>query len=379
MVLGEHAALPCLGGNMKYCCVHCKKCWNHPVEKCIFCGKEITRIKETRYKVIGYSEVFIPSTGNEKVPYFVNLLEGKQGHKIFQKSFQKYDLGKIIDLLEDMDLDQKIGIVGSGLMGIQLAAYMIQYGFPTVLKTRSEDSKRIAYTKIQKNVSKRMSEEEVKKSLQHLTISTEYKDLEECDIIIEAIAEDITLKKEVFKNLSTICKSSAIFSTNSSSLSIDELAGMTDRPDKCIGMHFFNPVHRMDLVEVVIGNATTHQTKTIIIDLVLKLNKKPIIVKNSPGYVVNRLLLPQINEAIIMLEEGIATKEDIDNAVKLGLNHPMGPFQLADYIGLDICLSILEVLNKESATIKTKPAALLYKMCEEGKLGMKTKEGFYKY
>ena len=135
----------------------------------------------------------------------------------------------------------------------------------------------------------------------------------------------------------------------------------------------------MDLVEVVIGNATTHQTKTIIIDLVLKLNKKPIIVKNSPGYVVNRLLLPQINEAIIMLEEGIATKEDIDNAVKLGLNHPMGPFQLADYIGLDICLSILEVLNKESATIKTKPAALLYKMCEEGKLGMKTKEGFYKY
>jgi 3-hydroxybutyryl-CoA dehydrogenase len=364
---------------MKYCCVHCKKCWNHHIEKCIFCGQEITRIKETRYKVIGYSEVFIPSTGNEKVPYFVNLLEGKQGHKIFQKSFQKYDIGRIIDLLEDVVNDQQIGIVGSGLMGIQLAAYMIQYGFPTVVKTRSEDSKRIAYKKIQKNVSKRMSEEEVNKSLKLLTVSPEYSDLAECDIIIEAIAEDILIKKEVFKNLSTICKSSTIFATNSSSLSIDELAGITDRPDKCIGMHFFNPVHRMDLVEVVIGNATTDQTKTIIIDLVLKLNKKPIIVKNSPGYVVNRLLLPQINEAIIMLDEGIATKEDIDNAVKLGLNHPMGPFQLADYIGLDICLSILEVLNKESATIKTKPAALLYKMCEDGKLGMKTKEGFYKY
>ena len=364
---------------MKYCCVHCKKCWNHPVEKCIFCGKEITQIKETRYKVIGYTEVFIPSTGNEKVPYFVNLLEGKQGHKIFQKTFQKYDLGKVIDLLEDMVLDQKIGIVGSGLMGIQLAAYMIQYGFPTVLKTRSDDGKKIAYSKIQKNVSKRMSEEEVKKSLQHLTVSTKYKDLAECDIIIEAIAEDITLKKEVFETLSTICKSSAIFATNSSSLSIDELAGMTDRPGMCIGMHFFNPVHRMDLVEVVIGNATTDQTKKIIIDLVLKLNKKPIIVKNSPGYVVNRLLLPQINEAIIMLEEGIASKEDIDNAVKLGLNHPMGPFQLADYIGLDICLSILEVLNKEGTSMKTRPATLLYKMCEEGKLGMKTKEGFYKY
>jgi len=375
----EHAALPCLVGNMKFCCVQCKKCWNHPIEKCIFCGQEITQIKETRHKVIGYTEVFIPSTGNEKVPYFVNLLEDKQGHKIFQKSFQKYDLGKVIDLLEDVVHDQQIGIVGSGLMGIQLAAYMIQFGFPTVLKTRSESRKNIASSKIQKNVSKRLSEEEVKKSLQHLTVSTEYKDLAECDIIIEAIAEDIRLKIEVFKMLSTICKSSAIFATNSSSLSIDELADMTDRPEKCIGMHFFNPVHRMDLVEVVIGNATTHQTKTIINDLVLKLNKKPIMVKNSPGYVVNRLLLPQINEAILVLEEGVATKEDIDNAIKLGLNHPMGPFELADFIGLDICLSIINVLYKKFDDPKYCPSKLLKTMVEEGKLGFKSGEGFYKY
>ena len=154
---------------------------------------------------------------------------------------------------------------------------------------------------------------------------------------------------------------------------------MTDRPEKCIGMHFFNPVHRMDLVEVVIGSATDEQTKSAIIDLVLKLNKKPIIVKNSPGYVVNRLLLPQINEAIYILEEGIATKEDIDSAVKLGLNHPMGPFELADFIGLDICLSILNELLKNFNNPKYRPSQLLKTMVAEGKLGFKSGEGFYTY
>jgi 3-hydroxybutyryl-CoA dehydrogenase len=307
------------------------------------------------------------------------LLENKQGHKIFQKSFQKYDIGKIIDLKEDIVHNQQIGIVGSGLMGIQLTAYMIQYGFPTVLKTRSDNSKKIAHSKIQKNISKRMSEEEVKKSLQHLTVSTDFNALAKCDLIIEAIAEDITLKKEVFKNLSNVCKPSAIFSTNSSSLSIDELADMTDRPENCIGMHFFNPIHRMDLVEVIIGTATSDQTKSLIIDLVLKINKKPIIIKNSPGYVVNRLLLLQINEAILTLEEGIAAKEDIDNAVKLGLNHPMGPFELADFIGLDICLSILNVLYKKFDNPKYQPSQLLQTMVEEGKFGYKSGEGFYKY
>lgn len=371
--------LPYLRGNMKYCCIHCKKCWNHPIDKCIFCGKKITQIQETRYKVVGYTEIFIPSTGNEKVPYFVNLLEDQEGHKILQKSFQKFEMGETIDLQEETCYDKIVGVVGSGLMGIQIAAYMIQYGFPTVLKTRSEESKKRAFSKIQKNISKRMSEEEVKKSLQYLTVSTDNSDLTECDFIIEAIAEDITLKKEIFKDLSRVCKPSAIFSTNSSSLSIDELAEMTDRPERCIGMHFFNPVHRMDLVEIVIGSATSEQTKSSIVDLVLKLNKKPILVKNSPGYVVNRLLLPQINEAIYLLEEGVATKEDIDNAVKLGLNHPMGPFELADFIGLDICFSILNVLHTKFDNPKYRPSHLLETMVAEGKLGFKSGEGFYTY
>ena len=224
-----------------------------------------------------------------------------------------------------------------------------------------------------------MSEEEVIRLIRLLNVTTEYDDLTDCDIIIEAIAEDIALKMDVFKNLSNSCKPSTIFSTNSSSLSIDALAKVSDRPGQCVGMHFFNPIHRMDLVEVVIGTSTSDQTKSQAIELVSRLNKIPIVVKNSPGYVVNRLLLPQINEAILTLEEGIASKEDIDCAVKLGLNHPMGPFELADFIGLDICLSIINVLYDKFNDSKYCPSQLLVAMVEEGKLGFKSGEGFYKY
>ncbi len=364
---------------MYYYCSNCKKCWNHPIDRCIFCGKTTTQIQEDHFKVIGYTEVFIPSTENEKVPYFVSLLEDQQGNKKFQKSFQKPEIGKTININENIFHPVQIGVVGSGLMGIQIATYMIQFGFPTILKTRNEESKGLAIFKIEKNLSKRMCEEDVKKILHLLIVTINSNDLEECDIIIEAITEDIDLKKEVFKDLTNVIKKSAILATNSSSLSIDDLAKVTDRPDRCIGMHFFNPIHRMNLVEVVIGTDTSDETRNIIVNFVLNVNKTPIIVKNSPGYVINRLLLPQINEAIYVLEDGIASKEDIDKAVRLGLNHPMGPFELADFIGLDICLSILNVLYYKFNNPKYKPSPLLETMVNEGKLGYKTREGFYKY
>jgi 3-hydroxybutyryl-CoA dehydrogenase len=364
---------------MKYCCAFCKKCWNHPVDKCIFCGREITQIKETQYRVIGFTEVFIPSTGNEKVPYYVNILEDQKKYKIIQKTFEKHDIGDIIDFQENKKSDQTIGVIGTGLLGTQIASYLIQYGYPTIVKTRSEVRKSVTLSKIQKQISKRLSDEEVKKSLQNLLITTDYSDLTHCDIVIEAATEDIVIKEEIFRILSEICEPQTIFATNSSSLSIDELSAASNRPEKCIGMHFFNPVHRMDLVEVVIGKSTSNDTISVIKEIVTRLNKRPIVVKNSPGYVVNRLLLPQINDAIYLLEEGVASKEDIDNAIKLGLNHPMGPFELADFIGLDICLSILEVLHRELQDPHNKPAPILYKLVEQGKLGFKTGEGFYSY
>ncbi len=364
---------------MKYCCTTCHKCWNHHVEKCIFCGERITPAEETQYKVIGMSEVFVPSTGNEKVPYYVNILEDSYGHKKIEKSFQKYDFGDIIDIKQSQIGQQRFGVIGTGLLGSQIAAYFIQNGFLTILKTRSEVRANQAVLKIHKQISKLMSDAETEALLRNLSITMDYTDLADCDIVIDASAEDLDIKKDIFYILSKTCKQSCILATNSSSLSIDELAKATDRPEKCIGMHFFNPVHRMDLVEVVLGERTSSATKEAIIHIVTALNKKPIIVQNSPGYVVNRLLLPQINEAILLLEEGVASKEDIDSAIKLGLNHPMGPFQLADFIGLDICKSILDTLYKEMNDVKYKPAQLLTELISKGKLGYKSGEGFYIY
>lgn len=364
---------------MKYHCSHCQKIWNHPINRCIFCGGEIDYIHETKYRVIGSTEVFIPSTSNEKVPYFVILLEDMNGQKIVKKSFVNYEIGELIDFLEENHPELTIGIIGSGLLGTQIAAYIIQYGYQTILKTRTEESKEKVFAKIKKQITKRLGNEEVKKALICLKITTDYNDLALCDIVIEASVENLDIKKSIYKSLSSVCGQSTILATNSSSLSIDDLASVTGMPEKCIGMHFFNPVHRMDLVEIVIGTHTSLETQDIIIDFVKKINKIPIVVKNSPGYVVNRLLLPQINEAILVFEEGVATKEDIDKAVKLGLNHPMGPFELADLIGLDVCLSILDVLYVELNDIKYKPASLLRNLVSEGKIGIKSGEGFYKY
>lgn len=351
----------------------------YPVKKCIFCGSTISQKEETKYRVIGFTEVHVPSTGNERVPYYANILEDENGQKIIRKSYKKHEIGDFFSFENEVHQNIIAGVIGSGLLGIQLAAYLLQYGFPVVLKTRSEKSKNESLQKIRKILSKKYEEGEVNNLLRQLTVTNQYADLKSCDIIIEAVSEDITIKKDVFLELSKVCRDTTILSTNSSSLSIDEITENVSGPERCIGMHFFNPVQKMDLVEVVIGKKTAVVTQEMIVAFATSLNKKPIIVKNCPGYIVNRLLLPQINEAILILEEGIATKEDIDAAIKLGLNHPMGPFELADFIGLDICYNILDILHKNFNNTKYKPANLLQSMIAEGKLGYKSGEGFYKY
>jgi 3-hydroxyacyl-CoA dehydrogenase len=365
---------------MLYRCDNCHKTWNVPVENCIFCGNAVKLDEQTsQYEVLGYSEVHTPSLGNENTPYYVYLLKNANGNKVLKKSVHKYQVGDLFELEKDISSDLIIGVVGTGLLGSQIANYILEYGYKVIVKTRSEEQKAKIYDKVQKKLSKHFNHEQVDKSLQNLQVTTDYADLSLCNVIIEASVENIEVKQKVFQELSKSCNEGCIFATNTSSLSIDDLATVSDRPDKVIGMHFFNPVHKMDLVEVVLGKHTSEITKDLIIRLVIDLKKNPITVKNSPGFVVNRYLLPQINEAIRMLEEGISSKEDIDSAIKLGLNHPMGPLELADFIGLDICLSILEVLAEGLGSERFKPAKLLSEMVNQGKLGVKSGEGFYKY
>ena len=363
---------------MYYCCKNCNKLWSHPVDKCIFCSSTVEKMEECNsYVVIGFSEVQVPSTGNEKTPYFIYMLKDSNGNKTLKKSFQQYNIGDQFEIEKEESKDFKIGVIGTGSLGSQIAEYMLLRGYPTIIKTRTESSIDAIRKKIEKKLAKKLSEKELNALLKNLLVTTGYSKLNTCDLIIEAAAEDINIKKEIFRKLSEVCNEQTIFATNTSSLSIDEFAKVTDRPDKFIGMHFFNPVHKMELIEVVVGDATSVATKDIITQFAIGLDKKPIVVKNSPGFIVNRYLLPQINEAIRMLEEGISSKEDIDSAIKLGLNHPMGPLELADFIGLDVCKSILEVLAEGFEVERLRPAKLLCEKVSEGKLGFKSGEGFY--
>ena len=364
---------------MSYYCENCDKWWSYPIKKCIFCGNDIQEVIESKYQVIGFTQVNVPSADNKKVPYLNYLLEDSNGNKVIIKSFEKHLIGDTIDLKRESSkkISYSVGIVGTGQMGLGIAEYILRQGHKTIIKTRN-NVERVIFI-IERKLLKDNTQDEVANYLANLVVTLDISEFKDCDVVIEAIPENINLKKAFFNDLSKICNLKTIFATNTSSISIDEIAKNTDRPDKFIGMHFFNPVSRMDLIEVIIGEKTSNDTKEWIINFSKELNKIPVIVENSPGFIVNRLLLPQINEAVHLVENNIAKKEDIDQAMKLGLNHPMGPFQLADFIGIDICVSILKTIYDELKDDKFKPANTLVNMVENGKLGVKSGVGFYKY
>ncbi|HMK47930.1 MAG TPA: 3-hydroxyacyl-CoA dehydrogenase family protein [Methanocella sp.] len=362
-----------------YHCPCCEKYWSYPIKQCIFCKGEIETVSESKYKVIGSTQVFVPSTSNEKVPYFVYLLEDRNGNRMTWKAFEAKEIGDMIDFTADRTDDNTVGVIGTGTLGLGIAEYLLRNHCAVVLKTRSEHSITKSKDKISKKLSKDHTTEDTEKLLKGLTITTEYRDLAGCELIIEAVVEEIQTKKAVFKELSSVCSPETIFATNTSSLSIDAIAVTTDRPERFIGVHFFNPVSKMDLVEVIIGASTSEATKDRVIAFCQAINKKPISVSNAPGFIVNRLLLPQINDAVRLYEAGVARKEDIDAAMKMGLNHPMGPFALADLIGIDICVMILLTLYSSLNEERFKPARTLMELYDSRKLGFKTGEGFYKY
>jgi 3-hydroxybutyryl-CoA dehydrogenase len=279
---------------------------------------------------------------------------------------------------------QKIGVLGAGTMGAGIAQAFASAGLTVVLRDVSDALVASGVATIQKNLDRQvskgtLSEIEHQAILGRVERATDLEAVAECDLIVEAIIEQMDIKKTVFEALDKTCKAETIFVSNTSSLSITEIASATNRPDRVMGMHFFNPASIMKLVELIRGIATSQETVDAVQAVAMEIGKQPIEVAEAPGFVVNRILVPMINEAVGILAEGLASPQDIDAAMKLGANHPMGPLTLADMIGLDVCLAVMDVFHQEFGDSKYRTHPLLRKYVRAGWLGRKSGKGFYDY
>jgi 3-hydroxybutyryl-CoA dehydrogenase len=283
-----------------------------------------------------------------------------------------------------LDQLRRIGVIGAGQMGAGIAHVCALAGFEVALTDLGEEALQRGRDTIDRNLSRQVTrgkirEEDKAAALDRIRAGLDYALFGGCDMVIEAATEKEEIKREIFKKLIPALKPEALIATNTSSISITRLAAATDRPGKFIGMHFMNPVPVMSLVELIRGIATDEATFTLTRDLALKLGKTPVAAEDFPAFIVNRILLPMINEAVYTLYEGVGSVEAIDIAMKLGANHPMGPLELADFIGLDTCLAIMQVLYEGLSDSKYRPCPLLVKYVEAGWLGRKTRRGFYDY
>ena len=279
---------------------------------------------------------------------------------------------------------KKVVVIGGGTMGLDIAQVFARKGFDVVVRDIKDEIIQASEARLNKSLDRlvtkgKMDEAGKQAILDKMSFTTDLNVAADADLVVEAAIENLEIKKSIFAELDAICKPETILASNTSSISITAIAAATKRPDKFIGMHFFNPATVMKLVEVIRGANTSDETYKAIYDLSVEIGKEPVEVNEAPGFVVNKILIPMINEACDLLYTGVATAEGIDTAMKLGANHPMGPLALGDLVGLDVCLAIMDTLYNETHDPKYRASLLLRKMVRAGKLGRKTGIGFYDY
>jgi 3-hydroxybutyryl-CoA dehydrogenase len=279
---------------------------------------------------------------------------------------------------------ERVGVIGAGTMGNGIAHVLARSGYPVILCDIEQKFLERGLNTIGKNLDREVTKSKItdtqkSETLKRIETTVERPRLSVCDFIVEAASEKLEIKSELFRDLDGICRPEVILASNTSSISITKLGAVTNRAQKVIGMHFFNPVPVMKLVEIVRGLATSDETFQTVRELAMKLEKTPVEVNDAPGFVSNRVLMPLLNEAMYAVMEGVATPEAVDEVFKLGMNHPMGPLTLADFIGLDVCLDIMRVLHNGLGDPKYRPCPLLVKMVDAGWLGKKSRRGFYNY
>ncbi|MCU7801685.1 MAG: 3-hydroxybutyryl-CoA dehydrogenase [Candidatus Thiodiazotropha sp. (ex Lucinoma borealis)] len=279
---------------------------------------------------------------------------------------------------------KNVGVVGAGTMGNGIAQVFAAAGFSVLMHDVDEASLQRGMGTIGKSLDRllkkeKITEQDKNETLANIQVTTRLEQMEDVDLVVEAASEKYEIKASIFRSLDQFCKPEAILASNTSSISLTRIAGETKRPQRVIGMHFMNPVPMMKLIEVIRALQTDDEVNRLIHELSMQIGKTPVAVNDSPGFVSNRILLPMINEAIFTLQEGVASVEAIDEVMKLGMNHPMGPLALADLIGLDTCLSIMEVLHDGLGDDKYRPCPLLRRMVDAGYLGRKSSKGFYEY
>lgn len=360
-------------------CPVCGLTYAYDLAVCTSCGVELEAEQDDSRVVLAVTEVATPSLGHEDVPYWCALTESQEGHRRILKVSRAVSVGDTLaeDAAAPTGYVHTIGLVGSGVMARGLVELMLSRGHRVVWVGRSLDRLAASRQKVTERLTKFMDEDQTSEALGRLVMSDSTTALAECDIVIEAIVEELEPKQDIIRHIEEVVSKECIIATNTSSLPLDEMSRGMSCPQRFAGLHFFNPPMRMRLVEVVRSPQTDDEIESILVQFAESLGKTPIPVAAGPGFVVNRVLMPLLNEAVRALEDGIAPAEAIDEAVMLGLNHPMGPLALADLIGLDVVTNIMDDLHSRLGDEAYAPRPLLKRLVEEGKLGRKTGEGLF--